>query len=42
MWGFIFYEELPDWLSITGYVIIIGSAIYKWYYVQKKDAKEAS
>lgn len=28
--GFFFLEQIPDIWSITGYVIIIGMAIYKW------------
>ncbi len=30
--GFIFLGQMPDALSIAGYIIIIGSAIYKWNY----------
>lgn len=33
--GFFFLGQIPDWLSIIGYVLIIGSAIMKWY---KKEA----
>lgn len=29
--GFMFLHQLPDWLSVIGYVIIIGTAIVKWY-----------
>ena len=28
--GFVFLGQIPDILSITGYVIIIGSAVFKW------------
>jgi drug/metabolite transporter (DMT)-like permease len=28
--GFIFFDELPDWMSVVGYVLIIGSAVFKW------------
>lgn len=38
MLGFIFLGQIPDWLSITGYVIIIGSAVFKWAYMQKQTA----
>lgn len=31
IWGFIFLGQLPDWLSVLGYVIIIGVAVIKWY-----------
>lgn len=29
--GFIFLGQIPDELSIVGYIIIIGTAIIKWY-----------
>ena len=28
--GMLFLNQLPDWKSLIGYVIITGSAIYKW------------
>lgn len=28
--GFLFLHQLPDLYSVIGYVIIIGSAVYKW------------
>ena len=31
--GFLFLNQVPDWISIIGYVIIIGTAIAKWYYM---------
>lgn len=34
LWGFLFLGQVPDWLSIAGYVIIIGTAVVKWYYSQ--------
>ena len=34
--GFIFLDQLPDILSIIGYLIIIGTACIKWYYSNKK------
>ena len=30
MFGFMFLEQIPDVLSIVGYVIIIGIAVIKW------------
>lgn len=30
--GFVFLGQIPDTLSIIGYLIIIGSAVYKWHY----------
>lgn len=37
--GFIFLEQIPDIFSIIGYVIIIGSAIFKWNYIRKQTAE---
>lgn len=31
VWGFLFLDQIPDWLSIVGYFVIIGSAVFKWY-----------
>ena len=31
--GFVFLEQTPDHLSIIGYIIIIGSAVFKWWYL---------
>jgi len=31
IWGFIFFDELPDMLSVVGYIIIISISIIKWY-----------
>lgn len=33
--GMIFLNQFPDYISIIGDVIIIGSALYKWRYVNK-------
>ncbi len=41
MLGFVFLEQIPDVLSIIGYVIIIGSAVFKWAYMVRRDAKAA-
>ena len=30
--GLVFLGQIPDWMSIVGYVIIIGSAVFKWNY----------
>lgn len=32
MLGFMFLDQIPDYLSVIGYVIIIGTAIIKWYF----------
>lgn len=34
--GFLFLDQIPDMLSIIGYIIIIGTAIGKWYLTTKK------
>ncbi len=36
--GFLFLGQLPDLLSVIGYVIIVGTAILKWRYTMKKAA----
>lgn len=28
--GFLFLDQIPDWMSVLGYVIIIGAAVYRW------------
>lgn len=33
--GFIFLDQIPDWLSVIGYVIIIGTAVIKWRFGMK-------
>ena len=35
--GFFFLDQVPDYLSVIGYIIIIGSAVFKWFYVNKMD-----
>ena len=32
LFGFIFFREIPDSWSFLGYVIIIATAVVKWYY----------
>ena len=29
--GFVFLGQIPDYLSVAGYAIIIGAAVWKWY-----------
>ena len=29
LWGFLFFGQIPDVLSVIGYVIIIGAAVYR-------------
>lgn len=38
--GFFFLHQKPDWLSVIGYVIIIGTAIVKWYVTVIKPKRE--
>lgn len=35
LFGLFLFNEVPDAYSIIGYIIIIGSAIYKWNYTRK-------
>lgn len=30
--GFVFLDQIPDMLSLVGYAIIIGAAVWKWSY----------
>ena len=34
--GFVFFGQIPDLMSLVGYLIIIGSAIFKWNYLRKE------
>ena len=38
LWGMLFFAELPDVWSLLGYVIIIGTAVFKWRYISDRDA----
>lgn len=29
LWGFLFFGQIPDALSVAGYVIIVGAAVYR-------------
>lgn len=35
--GILFLDQIPDVLSIAGYIVIIGTAIFKWQYNMKHD-----
>ena len=39
LWGALFLAEFPDWLSVIGYVIIIGAAVVKYLTSRKKKPK---
>ena len=36
IFGILLFGEVPDVWSVTGYVIIIGTAFFKWYLVTRK------
>ena len=40
MWGMLAFGELPDRISICGYIIIILMAVLKWYSALSKEHKE--
>lgn len=40
--GFLFLEQIPDWLSLIGYIIIIGSAVFKWWYIKNRKVDTTS
>ncbi|MBP5660737.1 MAG: DMT family transporter [Lachnospiraceae bacterium] len=40
--GMIFLSETPSIFSIIGYVIIIGTAVVRWYLALKRDRAEAN
>lgn len=35
--GFVFLGQIPDWMSVVGYIIIIGSAVFKWNYMNRVE-----
>ena len=37
LFGFIFFGQIPDWMSLAGYIIIISMAIVNYIYTHKKD-----
>ena len=40
LWGVLFFSEIPDILSVMGYVIIIGAGFARWRYsLKNKDKK---
>ena len=34
--GFVFLGQIPDWLSVAGYLVIIGTAAVKWRAAMRK------
>ena len=39
LWGFFLFGELPDALSILGYVIIIGAAVFRCIFNLRADKR---
>lgn len=39
LFGYLFLKQRPDWLSVAGYVIIIGTAVLKWRYVTAESRR---
>lgn len=37
LWGLLAWGELPDAFSVLGYVIIIGVAVFRWWYNLKQS-----
>lgn len=37
LFGFIFFAQIPDWMSLLGYFIIISMAIVNYIYMHKKN-----
>lgn len=39
LFGFLFLGQMPDRFSVIGYVIIIGTAVIKWFYMNRESAQ---
>lgn len=37
IWGALVFDELPDYLSVIGYVIVISCAVGRWLYLMKAE-----
>ncbi|MEM7197634.1 MAG: DMT family transporter, partial [Pseudomonadota bacterium] len=37
LWGFLFFNELPDMATLAGATIIIGSGLYVWYRERQQE-----
>ena len=37
IWGVLFLEQVPDIFSVIGYVIIIGTALVRWYTLKSRS-----
>lgn len=42
LWGFLFIGQLPDVLSVIGYIIIVGTAVTRWYYTVKRKPESVA
>ena len=36
--GFLFFDQVPDYLSVIGYLLIIGAAVGRWWYRDRDEA----
>ena len=39
LFGFIFFAQIPDWMSLAGYIIIITMAIINYIYTHRKTVE---
>jgi drug/metabolite transporter (DMT)-like permease len=37
LWGIMFFDEVPDGISLIGYALILSMAIYRWETARKKE-----
>ena len=43
LFGFIFFAQIPDWMSILGYIVIISMAIINYIYTHRnRDEKQVT
>ena len=35
--GFFFFDQVPDLLSLVGYVLIVGAAVGRWWYRDRNE-----
>ena len=42
IWGIFIFSEIPDILSIIGYVIIIGAGVIRWRYTLWKESNNSN
>lgn len=40
--GFLMWHQIPDALSVTGYILIIGAAVFKWRYNLREEKTSPS